>query len=28
MAEIDPETRLRVSHRGQALVHLLTNFRP
>ena len=28
MAEIDPETRLRVSHRGQALVNLLTNFRP
>jgi len=28
MAEITPETRLRVSHRGKALVHLLTNFRP
>ncbi len=28
MAEVDLETRLRLSHRGQALVHLLTNFRP
>ena len=28
MAEVDIETRLRLSHRGQALVHLLTNFRP
>jgi XTP/dITP diphosphohydrolase len=26
MAEIDPEIRLRISHRGRALVDLLTNF--
>jgi len=28
MAEIDPETRLRVSHRGRALVALLNKFQP
>ena len=28
MAEIDIETRLRLSHRGQALVHLLNNLQP
>jgi XTP/dITP diphosphohydrolase len=28
MAEIDMETRLRLSHRGQALVHLLNNLQP
>ena len=28
MAEIDPETRLRVSHRGRALVELLNKFKP
>lgn len=28
MAEVDMETRLRLSHRGRALVDLLNNFRP
>jgi XTP/dITP diphosphohydrolase len=28
MAEIDPETRLRLSHRGQALVDLLNKLHP
>jgi len=28
MAEIDPETRLRLSHRGRALVDLLDHFQP
>jgi XTP/dITP diphosphohydrolase len=28
MAEIDTDTRLRLSHRGRALVELLNNFRP